>query len=284
MFPGINTKRELDTLLEPKQTPLDPRPNSEGDGKEQRFNPDPSGNPNQFFSVSSPIADTSITTRLVRQVRLAELARIRPEPPHIDTNDDDSIWDTASSMRQGEPRYHGLSSSIALSRDAGMLRNGYHSGSILSNVRPTRRRQFWQPTAPEMRYLSQSPWETEEGLSLELPPDDLMPIIIDAFFSYVFFPFIHRPMFEKQLKEGLHRRNGTFLRVVLMVCANGAKWCNDPRVLDDRWPVSLSAGHRWFRQLEPGHKNFIDQISLHDAQLVVVSVSSGIISVSYSIG
>jgi hypothetical protein len=249
MFPGINTKREIDTL-QSKSSPSTAVATSL---------------PASAIFMSSPAM-----ARLVQQVRLAN---VKPKQPHVATDVDDTVWDATSSTKQNEPRYHGLSSSAALSRDANMFRNGYHSNSVLSDVPTTHRRpEFWRPTAAEMRHLNQSPWETEEGLTLELPPDDLMLLLIDAFFEHPFFPIIHRPMFNKQLKEGLHRRDGVFLRVVLLVCANGARWCDDPRVLDERWPVPLSAGYRWFRQLEPGHQTFIKQISLHEAQLLVVSI------------
>jgi hypothetical protein len=190
----------------------------------------------------------------------------------VDTNDDDAVWDAASSTKQDEPRYHGQSSSEVLFRDASMFRNGYHSDSLLSAVPTThRRKEFWRPTMAEKMQLERDPWETEDGLSLELPPEDLLQTLSDAFFKNTMMPIIHRPSFEKQLEQGLHRRNGMFLRVVLLVCANGARWYDDPRALDDRWPVPLSAGYRWFRQFEPWHKLFVDIISLQDAQLLVVS-------------
>ncbi|CAE6338505.1 unnamed protein product [Rhizoctonia solani] len=114
-------------------------------------------------------------------------------------------------------------------------------------------------------------WETEHTL-LELPPDDLMPILLNSYFDNTFIPVVHRQLFEKQLREGLHRQEKSFLRLVLLVCANGARWCSDPRVLDERWPVSRSAGHRWFRQFELWHKSVITfhQLSLWDAQLLVL--------------
>jgi hypothetical protein len=97
-----------------------------------------------------------------------------------------------------------------------------------------------------------------------------MPILIDVFFKAAFFPVIHRGMFEKQLNDGFHKRNGTFLRIVLLICATGARWCDDPRVLDRRWPVPLSAGYQWFKQLSYGEKSFAEDTKLEDAQLQVV--------------
>lgn len=272
MFPGINAKREIDTLLSPQSASDDSQPPSVGAGLVQRGN---AGSSNMAIRSIPPstTASTPATSRLVQQVRLANT---RNRLVCADTNDDDTVWDATSSTRQDQPRYHGQSSSEVLSRDASIFRNGYHSNRILSAVPATHRRaEFWRPTPAEIRLLKQDPWETEDGLALELPPDDLLRILLDAYFDHTLFPIIHRPLFEKQLNEGLHKRNGVFLRVVLLVCANGARWCDDPRVLDDRWPVPLSAGHQWFRQFKPWHKTFVDQISLWDAQLIVVSIHLG---------
>jgi hypothetical protein len=41
---------------------------------------------------------------------------------------------------------------------------------------------------------------------------------------------LHRPTFEKEIAEGLHKRNATFGAVVLVVCAIGSRYSDDPRV------------------------------------------------------
>lgn len=212
-----------------------------------------------------------MASRIVRQVRLADVGS---DPPYAAANSEDTVWDATTSIKPDEPRYHGQSSSEVLFRDASIFRNGAHYEHLLPTV-PTahRRPEFWRPTSPEMRRIHRDPWQinSNERPSLELPPDDLMPIVLDAYFDNEFFPVIHRPMFEKQLREGLHLREAAFLRVVLLVCACGARWCNDPRVLDDRWPVPMSAGYRWLRQIDMWNQQLIErQISLWDAQALVL--------------
>ncbi|KAJ1301740.1 hypothetical protein OPQ81_008973 [Rhizoctonia solani] len=269
MFPGINTKRELDTLLDPHTLPTGGKSNptitnQERHGSPNATTPSPIRKP---LPPSTIVASTPGTARLIQQVRLANLSSGHVR---VDKHDEDIVWNGSSSKRDVSS-YHGFSSLEVLSRDAGVMRNGYCADSILSTI-PTahRRPKFWQLTPPEIRHVKRCLWNSEEGLALELPPDDLIPDLLDAFFNVVFFPIIHRGMFEKQLKEGLHKRDGTFLRVFLLVCANGARWCNDPRVLDERWPVPLSAGHRWFRQFDPSRKSLIEQIALEDAQLMTL--------------
>ncbi|CAE6474401.1 unnamed protein product [Rhizoctonia solani] len=268
MFPGINTKRELDTLLEPQSWPDGDNPNPAA-GCEQHDSPNTkiSSPPRKPPPPSTIVASTPATTRLIQQVRLANLSS---DHVQLDKNDEDIVWKNLSN-NQETSTYHGLSSLEVLSRDAGVFRNGYHPDSILSAIPTTHRRpEFWQLLPPEARYINNCPWDSEEGLALDLPPSDLIPVLVDTFFETMFFPFLHRKMFENQLDEGLHKRNGTFLRILLLVCANGARWCDDPRVLDERWPVPLSAGHRWFRQLAPWQKSPMTQIGLQDAQLLTL--------------
>ncbi|CUA68737.1 putative transcriptional regulatory protein C1683,13c [Schizosaccharomyces pombe 972h-] [Rhizoctonia solani] len=189
-------------------------------------------------------------------------------------SDENSVWEAKSANLEAR-RYYGHSSTCVLSRDAIFLRHDSHADYNLSSGLSSNypRAKFWTPTATEIKRL-QRPyelWETENML-LELPSDDLMPTLLNSYFDNTFFPVVHQRLFEKQLREGLHKHDKSFLRLVLLVCANGARWCDDPRVLDERWPISRSAGHRWFRQFELWHKSVVTfhQLSLWDAQVLVL--------------
>ncbi|KAH7334228.1 fungal-specific transcription factor domain-containing protein [Rhizoctonia solani] len=268
LFPGINTKRELDTLLEPQLLPTNNQPNAATADQERTHSPSTriSSLPRKVPPSSTILGGTPATARLIQQVRLANLSS---DHVRVDKNDEDIVWNHPG--RREIFRYHGLSSLEVLSRDAGVLRNGHNPSSLLSTVPATHRRpEFWQLLPAEIRYINSCPWDSEKGLALDLPPEDLIPVLVDTFFETMFFPVIHRGKFEKQLKDGLHKRDGTFLRILLLVCANGARWCDDPRVLDERWPVPLSAGHRWFRQLAPWQKSSLEQINLQDAQFITL--------------
>lgn len=263
MFPGINPKREIESLLGPEPpagTPPHPVP-SPSSSQPSSLSPAPARS-------SAPV---TIPDTIVQRARLANLgSRLGSS----DSHDDNTIWATSASTNKDEPRYHGQSSVEILSRDAEIFRASFGINDSLPDPSQTHRRpEFWRPTAAEQRLLNTSPWETEEGLSLELPPDDLIPVIFDAFFQHVnsLFPIVHRPLIEQKMREGLHRRNGTFLRLIVLICANGAQVCDDPRVLDDKWPTPLSAGWKWFRQVQPWHKTFCEQASLWDVQVMSVS-------------
>ncbi|CAE6470886.1 unnamed protein product [Rhizoctonia solani] len=268
LFPGINTKRELDTLLEPQSLPTDTQSSPATTDQDRHGSLDMRVSPpsRKVPPSSTILGSTPATARLIQQVRLANLSS---DSLRLDKNDEDMVWNRSG--RREIFRYYGLSSVELLSHDAGVLRNGYNPSSILSTVPTTHRRpEFWRPLPAETRYLKNCPWDSEKGLALDLPPEDLIPVLVDTFFKTLFFPVIHREKFEKQLKEGLHKRDGTFLRILLLVCANGARWCDDSRVFDERWPVPLSAGHRWFRQLTPWQKSPLEQVNLQDAQFLTL--------------
>ncbi|CAE6438554.1 unnamed protein product [Rhizoctonia solani] len=264
-YPRIKTKKDIEDLLErergyaPEKTAV-----SVTSGV------DLSASSTILASSGVDLSENPTLSRFVRNSRLAEFS------PLTTDNDDNSIWEATSTNPHGL-RFYGHSSTCVLSRDAVALRhdcgNNYQIPSSLSSgayLRP----EFWKPTDAESRRLQKQPhslWETEQMMR-ELPCADLLPVLLSSYFDNTFFPVIHRQLFENQLEQGLHKRDKSFLRLVLLVCANGARWCNDPRVLDERWPVSRGAGHRWFRQFELWQGNVITthQLSLWDAQALVL--------------
>jgi len=60
-----------------------------------------------------------------------------------------------------------------------------------------------------------------------------MPHLVNLYFKHfnVELPLLHRPTFERELASDLHVRDGQFGATVLLVCALGAKYSDDPRVL-----------------------------------------------------
>ncbi|KAI5890629.1 uncharacterized protein SCHCODRAFT_02690565 [Schizophyllum commune H4-8] len=100
------------------------------------------------------------------------------------------------------------------------------------------------------------PWEQslvadEEYEPLEFPEDDLLQHLIDVYFEIpnMLNPILHRPTFEKELKEGVHKTDWYFGAVVLMVCASASRYTSDRRVLlpgIDDW---RSAGWKWLTQV-----------------------------------
>lgn len=100
------------------------------------------------------------------------------------------------------------------------------------------------------------PWERsscEEDVYApsEFPEDDLLRHLIDIYFETpnTVNPVLHRPTFERLLREELHLRDFYFGAVVLMVCASAARYSADPRVLAPGSDDLRSAGWKWFSQV-----------------------------------
>jgi hypothetical protein len=81
---------------------------------------------------------------------------------------------------------------------------------------------------------------------------------------------IYRPGFERSLREGLHTRDEGFAHVVLCVCALAAPFVDDPRVLLDGAP--LSAGWKYFHQVQLVRKSLLAPPTLYDVQVCVVGL------------
>lgn len=122
-------------------------------------------------------------------------------------------------------------------------------------------------------------------------------------------PLLHRPTFERAIKEGLHLQDPKFGANVLLVCANGARFCDDPRVLSEgeleennedkeeeeessaegdgkesgsgskeerrnRRRNRHSSGWKWFEQVQMVRRTFLTPSNLYDLQFYSVSHSS----------
>lgn len=102
---------------------------------------------------------------------------------------------------------------------------------------------------------------------------EFMKVLADAYFEKLnlYIPLLHRPTFDRQLREGLHLVDEGFGSVVLLVCANGARMSDDPRVAD-YGPPGLP-GWNWFLQVEKARKSIFSPPQLTDLQKCVVRIS-----------
>ena len=92
----------------------------------------------------------------------------------------------------------------------------------------------------------------EQVHSADSFPDlPLLTTLVDLYFKYsnVYMPLLHRPTFEKGIREGLHFRDEGFGSSVLLVCAIGARFSDDARVLLDTGEIH-SAGWEWFHRVQ----------------------------------
>lgn len=100
-----------------------------------------------------------------------------------------------------------------------------------------------------------------------------MPILIDLYWENVnaYSPLLHRPTFEAGITDGLHLRDEGFASTVLLVCAIGARFCDDSRVsLEDFGNTPHSSGWEWFRQVQLVRKSLLAPPRLYDLQICCV--------------
>ncbi|KAF7312879.1 Zn(2)-C6 fungal-type domain-containing protein [Mycena kentingensis (nom. inval.)] len=109
-------------------------------------------------------------------------------------------------------------------------------------------------TSRRLQYWTYKPWEntTIRTHTYTFPPLALMHELVNLYFQHVnvYLPLLHRPTFERGIREGLFLRDDPYAATVLLVCAIASRWHSDPRVgapggigvgLDDRYgrsPVS----------------------------------------------
>ncbi|KAJ2936611.1 hypothetical protein H1R20_g482, partial [Candolleomyces eurysporus] len=92
----------------------------------------------------------------------------------------------------------------------------------------SRRPVYWKILPWEMTLFRSRP----TGQSPEFPEPDLLNALVGYYFKHINIelPLLHRPTFEKEIAQGLHKQNATFGGVVLLVCAMGSRYSSDPRV------------------------------------------------------
>ncbi|KAG6834019.1 hypothetical protein H0H93_012491, partial [Arthromyces matolae] len=83
---------------------------------------------------------------------------------------------------------------------------------------------------------------------------------------------LHRPTFEKAVADELHLRDDGFAAVLLLVCAVGSHWSDDPRTLLDGVTAKTSAGWKWYQQVQQAKSSVLAPPSLYDLQYYCLSV------------
>jgi len=107
------------------------------------------------------------------------------------------------------------------------------------------------------------------------PECELMKSLIDLYFGNVncFLPILHRPIFESKIRQEFHLGNQQFGSTVLLVCALGSRFSDDPRVFSDPGQ-SLSSGWKWYEQVQTFRRSSFEPSSLYELQYHCVRVSA----------
>lgn len=124
-----------------------------------------------------------------------------------------------------------------------------------------------------MRNKWMKPPKETRRVACNFPDPDLLSSLISLYFTYKdnFMPLLHRPTFERAIADQLHHRDVQFAAMVLLVCAIGAGYSEDPRVtaIPHDHPQSLS--WTWFHQSQALHPKVLYRPSLYVIQAHCVS-------------
>ncbi|EPQ52682.1 hypothetical protein GLOTRDRAFT_79806, partial [Gloeophyllum trabeum ATCC 11539] len=102
----------------------------------------------------------------------------------------------------------------------------------------------------------------------EFPPSDLIGPLVDLYLANVniFVPLFHEPTLKQEVASGLHLRDPSFASVLLLICACGSRWADDPRVLMGGSDSLQSAGWRWYNQVKM-YQTPVGPLNLYEVQL-----------------
>lgn len=180
-----------------------------------------------------------------------------------------------------EKRFFGPSSGFMIVKKVMDLKSSYTGHGVL----PLQRPRFWnmhpvsQFLLRFLRYLTFQ-WEIVDNMHsvpvYKFPEDDLLSSLVDIYFVKCnpYHPCIHEPSFRQSLALRLHLQNPQFAATLLLVCANAARFSNDPRVLVDGSDDSLSCGWKYYTQVPTMRKDLFNPPTLYDLQYYCVCVRS----------
>ncbi|KAI0052327.1 hypothetical protein FA95DRAFT_1553663 [Auriscalpium vulgare] len=203
------------------------------------------------------------------------------DPLDDDSDDDDYNISQAAlvrSLRQicinpNPRRFYGKSSGIRLLREALDLK------SEVAGTQPLKMRDVLSRGERRPDFWLMHPWErdrfTPPSVNYSFPDPDLLSSLVQIYFKSIapLMPLLHRPTFMRDLQEGRHYVDDGFAGVVSLVCATGARYSHDPRVLlEDSNGHFHSAGWKWFNQVPLVRTSVLSAPSLHDLQITALAV------------
>ncbi|EJF60412.1 hypothetical protein DICSQDRAFT_181332 [Dichomitus squalens LYAD-421 SS1] len=138
---------------------------------------------------------------------------------------------------------------------------GYHGKSSGSDLRPLQ--DITKPFTPNTLALASNIFPAyKENV---YPPRDLMHELIDAYFNRlnIYLALLHRPTFERDVKNGLHLRDRGFGAVLLLVCAIGSGLLLDSSQIQSHGPPP---GYHWFELVSTTDFSLLARPRLYDLQ------------------
>ncbi|KIY63797.1 hypothetical protein CYLTODRAFT_359358, partial [Cylindrobasidium torrendii FP15055 ss-10] len=103
---------------------------------------------------------------------------------------------------------------------------------------------------------------------------DLLSTLVEHYFvnANAYMPLLHRPTFQKSIREGQHFRDQEFAATLLLACAIGSRYCDDLRVRLDDNNSQYSAGWKYFVQVPSIEVSPVSRPSCYELQKCVLMV------------
>ncbi|KAJ7905569.1 fungal-specific transcription factor domain-containing protein [Mycena olivaceomarginata] len=166
-------------------------------------------------------------------------------------------------------RFFGKSSGIQLLQTALNFKSHFTGSQNSSGLSlPKRRKEYWDPA----QWLLPAPNE-EDSPQYTFPDADLIPVLLELYFTEVncYHPILHRPTFERNMKDHLHLRDHRFAATLLLACSLGSRHSEDPRVFLEGIDSQHTAGWKWHSQVRVIPKHLIYKPNLYELQTVALS-------------
>ncbi|KAJ7722563.1 fungal-specific transcription factor domain-containing protein [Mycena maculata] len=174
---------------------------------------------------------------------------------------EDSLTSLIPSGAKKTDRFYGKSSSVEFVKAA--IKH-IHGGTV--HIVGIQRPEFW----------TVQPWEklVIEPPQYFFPDNDLLKTLVKIYFEQInpILGILHSPSFYHSISDALHFRDPHFAAVVLAVCSVASRYSDDPRVFLEGTDSEMSCGWKWFRQVRPLRASFTPAPSLHQLQLICLSI------------
>ncbi|KAF8992795.1 fungal-specific transcription factor domain-containing protein [Cyathus striatus] len=202
--------------------------------------------------------------------KAAALTISSQDDPFTDENLTEKPESPSNTVKSEDNRMWGKSSGMMFMKTAMSFKKKDPEGAqIKRRIMQNRRQIFWEKL----------PWYKEPispVVNYTFPPPDLTRKTIDAYFDHVnlFYPLLHRPTFERDVANELHLRDKGFGSVLLLVCAVGSRYMEkiDERAMVDGVHSPLSAGWKWYNQVQVVKSSIANSPTLYDLQVYCLAV------------
>ncbi|KAF7338243.1 Zn(2)-C6 fungal-type domain-containing protein [Mycena venus] len=218
-----------------------------------------------------------LLNKLLPGIDFTEQLEQEDEPGLLDTggslprNDADHLLGAIKklTLNPEEHRFFGKSSGIQFVQTALNFKSHFTGPQNMSGPPlPKRRNEYWEP----VQWLLPTPDE-EDNPQYTFPDADLIPALLELYFTEVncYYPILHRPTFERKVKDHLHLRDHRFAATLLMACSLGARHSEDPRVCLEGLDNQHTAGWKWHNQVRVIPKHLIYKPNLYELQTIALS-------------